>query len=175
MDEPRLAQADERAAQIKTQIDRARLRHRRFGQNLGEGLAVFRQQVNFKPDAVFLRLDLVAAVAADVRAGRELFQRIQLRLIIGSDLFIVVLRILDRRGRAGEHQSVDLLLRFRDADMLQIIGLIALRASDNIDRCTAAHADAFDQLHVGQQRRYQFQFGQTVRLLYKHGFILFYF
>ena len=171
MDEPRLAQAAQRAAQIHAQIHRARLRHGRPGQHLGEGLAVFGEQVDLKADAVFLGLDLVAAVAADVRAGRELFERLELRLIVGGDLLVVILRILDRGGRAGEHQRVD-LLRFRNADMLQIIGLIAFCALYDIDRCTAAHADAFDDFHVRQQRRYHFQFWQTIRLLYKHIFIL---
>ena len=172
MDQPGLAQTAQRAAQIQTQIDRARLRHGRFGQHLGERLAVFGQQIDFKADAVLLRLDLVAAVAADVRAGGKLFKRLEFRLIIGGDLLVIILRVLDRGRRSGEHQRVDLLLRFRDADVLQIIGLIAFCAFYNIDRCTAVHADAFDELHVRQQRRYHVQFWQFVRLLYKHIFIL---
>ena len=156
MDKPGLAQADKRAAQIQTEIHGPGLRHGRIGQHLGERLAVLSQQINLKPDAIFLRLNLIAAVAADVRAGRELFQRFQLRLIVGGNLLVIVLRVLDCGGGAGEHQRVDLLLRFGDADVLEIVGLVALGAPYNINRRTAADADAFDYFHVGQQRRYHF-------------------
>ena len=172
MDESCLAQTAKRAAQIQAKINGTRLRHGRFGKHLGKCLAVFGQQINLEADAILLRLDLIAAVAADVRAGGKLFKRLEFRLIIGGDLLVIILRVLDRGGRAGEHQRVDLLLRFRDADVLQIIGLIAFCAFYNIDRCTAVHADAFDELHVRQQRRYHVQFWQFVRLLYKHIFIL---
>ena len=130
------------------------------------------QQIHIVAHAVFLRCDLIAAEAVKVRTGGERFERGELGLIIRDDLLIIFLRVLGRSGGAGEHQRVDLLLRLRYGDVLEDVGLTALGAFDNIYCGCAADTQTLDHLHIGQQRRNEFEFGQMVRLLFIRPIIL---
>ena len=110
MDETRRPQVDQRAAKIHREVHRTQVRDGVVRQILAQRRPVLGQKIDVKADAILLRFDLIAAETVQIRAGRQLLQRLQL-------LAIVFLRILRRTGRAGEQQRVHLLLRLRNGDV----------------------------------------------------------
>ena len=117
MDETRCPQIDQRAAKIHREVHRAQVRDGVVRQILAQRRPVLSQKIDVKADAILLRFDLIAAEAVQIRAGRQLLQRLQLFAIVRDDLFVVFLRILRRTGCAGEQQRVHLLLRLRNGDV----------------------------------------------------------
>ena len=117
MDEARCPQVDQRAAKIHREVHRTQVRDGVVRQILAQRRPVLGQKIDVKADAILLRFDLIAAEAVQIRAGRQLLQRLQLFAIVRDDLFVVFLRILRRTGCAGEQQRVHLLLRLRNGDV----------------------------------------------------------
>ena len=68
VDEPGLPQIEQRAAKIHRQIDRAKARHGVVIEIIDQRFAVLCEQIHIVADAVFLRRDLIAAEAVEIRA-----------------------------------------------------------------------------------------------------------